>query len=288
MKFSAGFDVIINRSPIMSSQMTAKLGGSIMTKKFAIIFLAAAAFSLVPSFAPPLLAQQSPSSQSSPAQAHDSMAGMDMEQHDSEKNPDATKTANDAMSDHDMDMGTHMYMTALRSANPADEKRAEEILVQLRPTMEKYKDYRVALADGFKIFGPNVPQPQYHFTNYAYAMEASFKFDPAHPTSLLYKKTKDGYELVGAMYTARKLATEGDLNARVPLSVARWHKHTNLCLPPRGTSLQNADFKEFGLRGSIATQEACEQAGGRWFPQIFGWMVHVYPYETDPSKIWAH
>jgi len=272
----------------MSSQMTGKLGGSIMTKKFAIILLAAAAFSLGPSFAPSLLAQQSPSSQSSPAQAHDSMAGMDMEQHDSEKNPDATKTANDAMSDHDMDMGTHMYMTALRSANPADEKRAEEILVQLRPTMEKYKDYRVALADGFKIFGPNVPQPQYHFTNYAYAMEASFKFDPAHPTSLLYKKTKDGYELVGAMYTARKLATEGDLNARVPLSVARWHKHTNLCLPPRGTSLQNADFKEFGLRGSIATQEACEQAGGRWFPQIFGWMVHVYPYETDPSKIWAH
>jgi hypothetical protein len=158
----------------------------------------------------------------------------------------------------------------------------------LRPAIEKYKDYRVALADGFKIFGPNVPQPQYHFTNYAYALEASFKFDPAHPTSLLYKKTSDGYELVGAMYTDRKFATEDDLNARVPLSIARWHKHTNLCLPPRGTSLQQANFKEFGLKGSIATQEACEQAGGRWFPQIFGWMVHVYPYETDPAKIWAH
>jgi len=22
-------------------------------------------------------------------------------------------------------------------------------------------------------------------------------------------------------------------------------------------------------------------------PRIFGWMVHVYPYETDPAKIWA-
>jgi len=272
----------------MSTLIIPHIGDSIVNKKAGIILLAAAACLLLPSFAPPLPAQQSPNSQSPPAQAHDTMAGMDMGRHDSDKNPDATKAANDAMSDHDMDMNAHMYMTALRPTNPADEKRAQEILVQLRPTMEKYKDYRVALADGFKIFGPNVAQPQYHFTNYAYAMEASFKFDPEHPTSLLYKKTKDGYELVGAMYTARKLATEDDLNARVPLSVARWHKHTNLCLPPRGTSLQNANFKEFGLRGSIATEEACEQAGGRWFPQIFGWMVHVYPYETDPAKIWAH
>ena len=272
----------------MSNQMTGKIGGSIMSKKIAIVLPAAAALLLAPLFVPSLFAQQSPSSQSSPAQAHDSMPGMDMGQHDSEKNPDATKAANDAMSDHDMDMNAHMYMTSLRPANPADERRAEEILAQLRPAIEKYKDYRVALADGFKIFGPNVPQPQYHFTNYAYAFAASFEFDPTRPTSLLYKKTNDGYELVGAMYTARKLATEDDLNSRVPLSVARWHKHTNLCLPPKGTSLQNANFKEFGLKGSIATEEACEQAGGRWFPQIFGWMVHVYPYETDPAKIWAH
>jgi hypothetical protein len=272
----------------MSSQMIGHTGGSMISKKFVIILLAAAAFLLAPSFAPSLSAQQSPNSQSSPAQAHDSMPGMDMGQRDSEKNPDATKAANDAMSRHDVDMGAHMDMTSLRPANPADEKRAEEIVSQLRPVMEKYKDYRVALADGFKIFGPNVPQPQYHFTNYAYAFEASFTFDPTRPTSLLYKKTKDGYELVGAMYTARKLASEDDLNARVPLSVARWHKHTNLCLPPKGTSLQQVDLKEFGFRGSIASEEACEQAGGRWFPQIFGWMVHVYPYETDPAKIWAH
>ena len=180
----------------MGSQIIRKIIGAIMDKKFAFVLLAAAASFVVAS----LPAQQSQNPPSAPAQAHDSMPGMDMGQHDSDKNPDATKAANDAMSDHDMDMSAHMYMTALRPANPADEKRAEEILTQLRPTMEKYKDYRVALADGFKIFGPNVPQPQYHFTNYAYALEASFKFDPAHPTSLLYRKTNDGYELVGATF----------------------------------------------------------------------------------------
>jgi hypothetical protein len=270
----------------MSSKVIATIIRKTMENKFAIILLTAA----VAVFVPSLTAQQSQNPQSSPAQAHDSMPGMDMSQHDSDKNPDAAKAANDAMSDHDMDMSmsTHMHMTALRPANPADEERAKEILAQLRPAIEKYKDYRVALADGFKIFMPNVPQPHYHFTNYASAFEAAFEFNPAHPTSLLYKKTEDGYELEGAMYTAGKLATEDDLNARVPLSVARWHKHTKLCLPPKGASLQQVDLKEFGFRGSIATQEACEQAGGRWYPQIFGWMVHVYPYETDSSKIWAH
>jgi hypothetical protein len=270
----------------MSSQIIRGTLGKKMDKNLAIILLAVAASLLVPT----LVAQQPQNPSSSPAQTHDSMPGMDMGQHDSDKNPDAAKAANDAMSDHDMDMSmsAHMYMTTLRPANSADEKRAAEIVAQLRPAIEKYKDYRVALADGFKIFLPDVPQPHYHFTNYAYGFEAAFEFNPAHPTSLLYKKTKDGYELEGAMYTARKLATEDDLNARVPLSVARWHKHTNLCLPPKGVSLQQVDLKEFGFRGSIVSQEACEQAGGRWYPQIFSWMVHVYPYETDPSRIWAH
>ncbi|MGC1965044.1 MAG: hypothetical protein WA673_01210 [Candidatus Acidiferrales bacterium] len=235
----------------------------------------------------PVLAQQS---QAPAAQSHDSMAGMDMSgmQHDSDKSPEAAKAANDGMSDHDMDMGAHMFMTDLRPTNAADEKRAAEVLVELRPAIEKYKDYRVALGDGFRIFLPNVPQKIYHFTNYAYAMEAGFEFNPAHPTSLLYKKTNDGYELVGAMYTARRNATEEDLNARIPLSVARWHKHVNFCFGAKRGSVQQVNQKGFGFRSDIVTQDACEQAGGRWYPQIFGWMVHVYPYETDPAKVWAH
>lgn len=261
-----------------------------MQNKIAIKSLAVIVLAVAASFAAiPALSQQTQQSQPSQSQGHDGMAGMNMggAQRD-EQNPEAAKAANDAMSDHDMDMNGHMFMTDLRPENASDEKRTAEILAALRPAIEKYKDYRVALADGYKIFLPDIPQPHYHFTNYSYAFEAAFEFNTAHPTSLLYKKTKDGYELEGAMYTARKNATEDELNARIPLSVARWHKHVNLCFPPKGTSLQQVDLKEFGFRGSIVTQTACEQAGGRWASQVFGWMVHVYPYETDPSKIWAH
>jgi hypothetical protein len=240
------------------------------TKKSALILFAAAALLL------PLhtLSQQSQNPKTTEGQA----------QSQAQSNPQSQ--AGDGMAG--MDMGAHMFMTDLRAENSAEDKRATEIVDKLRPAIAKYKDYRVALADGFQIFMPNVAQEHYHFTNYTNAFEASLHFNPEHPTSLLYQKTADGYELEGAMYTAPKRASLDQLNERVPLSVARWHKHVNLCLPPKGAHLQDANLKEFGLRGSIATEEACNAAGGRWIPQIFGWMVHVYPYETDPAKIWAH
>jgi len=152
--------------------------------------------------------------------------------------------------------------------------------------MEKYKDYHVALNEGFKIFRPNLPQKEYHFTNYTNGFLEALTFDPARPTSLLYKRTANGYELVGAMYTMPRRATEEQLNERVPLSVATWHLHTNLCLPPKGQA-NTVDWSKFGLRGSIATREACEAAGGTFRPVIFGWMVHVYPYEDSMDKIFA-
>lgn len=254
------------------------------------VLLAAAMLCCAPAGAQQTSPAQAKPAQGATAKGQDSMPGMDMDDmhHDDAKNPGAAKSANDAMSGHDMEMNGHMYLTALRPDNPADEQRAAEIVAALRKSIVKYKDYRVALADGYQIFLPNIPQEHYHFTNYSFALKAAFTFDPEHPTSLLYKKTKSGYELEGAMYTARNRAREDELNERVPLSVARWHKHINFCAPPAGVSIEQADLKTFGLRGSIITEQACKQAGGRWHAQVFGWMVHVYPYESDPSKIWAH
>lgn len=216
------------------------------------------------------------------AQAMDpDMPGMDLE--------DAK--ANEAHAIHDMIPGqhahrAHMYMTAARPQTPEDLARAREIVDQLRDGISKYKDYRVALADGYKMFLPNLKQPVYHFTNHRNGFLEAFTFEPSRPTSLLYQKTSTGYELVGAMYTMLKRATEDQLNERIPLSVATWHLHTNLCVPPR-EQRRSADWTKFGLRGSIATEEACKAAGGRFHPVIFGWMVHVHPYEGSLDKIFA-
>jgi hypothetical protein len=186
-------------------------------------------------------------------------------------------------------MAAHMYVTTLRSMSAGDQQRADALVRAAAAAMAPYKDYRKALADGYEIFLPEIAQTQYHFTKYEYGRQARLRFDPLKPTSLLYKKTADsGYELVGAMYTDRVDATEDELNERVPLSIARWHQHINFCKAPAGQ--QTAYFgaaAKFGLRGSIETKEACEAAGGTFYPHLFGWMVHIYPYETDPKNIWS-
>ena len=186
-------------------------------------------------------------------------------------------------------MSGHMYMTSIKPAQPGDQQKADAVVEAAKAAMAPYQDYRKALADGYVIFLPNVPQPQYHFTNHEYGREARSKFDPLKPTSLLYEKTPDGgYKLVGAMYTDRVDATEEELNDRIPLSIARWHQHINFCKAPEGQkSAYFGPDAKFGLLGSITTKEACDEAGGQFYPHIFGWMVHVYPYETDAKKIWS-
>src|ERR1700747_3655280 len=101
-------------------------------------------------------------------------------------------------------MAGHMYITVLRPIKPGDQQRADAIVAAAKIAMAPYQDYHKALADGYEIFLPNVPQPQYHFTKYEYGLEARSQFDPTRPTSLLYKNTADcGYSLVGVMYTDR-------------------------------------------------------------------------------------
>jgi len=180
----------------------------------------------------------------------------------------------------------HMHMTAMRPEAPGDAERAQEVVTKLRAGIEKYKDYHVALNDGFRIFAPNIKQPEYHFTSYRNGFLESFTFDPSRPTSLLYKKTATGYELVGAMYTMPRNSSEDQLNERLPLSIAMWHQHTNLCFP-RLAHLRDADWTKFGLQGSIATQDACDAAGGRFHPVVLGWMTHVYPYAHSNDEIFA-
>jgi hypothetical protein len=186
-------------------------------------------------------------------------------------------------------MAGHMYMTVLRPAKPGDQQKADAVVAAAKQAMAPYEDYHKALADGYEIFLPDVPQPQYHFTKYDYGLEARLHFDPLKPTSLLYRKTPDGgYKLIGAMYSDRVDATEDELNDRIPLSIARWHQHINFCKAPAG---QKAAYfgpdARFGLGGSITTKEACDAAGGQFRTHLFGWMVHVYPYETDAKKIWS-
>jgi hypothetical protein len=256
---------------------------------------------LCATFAGASSAQQAPPPPSSTSASSSSKSSTQSNQHDMQgmggmpgMNMDHGQMSSDQMAQHDANqqmipghqhMGPHMKMSAKRSSTPEDWAKADDVVTELREGIERYKDYRAAIADGFRPFLPNLPQPMYHFTNAQNGFLESFTFDASRPTSLLYKKTASGYELVGAMYTMPVRATEEELNERIPLSIAQWHLHTNLCVPKPGQA-QHADFTKFGLMGSITTKASCDANGGRFYPILFGWMVHVYPFESTREKIW--
>jgi hypothetical protein len=181
-------------------------------------------------------------------------------------------------------MGGHMDVTVTRAVKPDDRARGDAIVAAAKRVMARYSTAADAERDGFKKFLPGVPLPTEHFTKDAWALEAWMgRFDLDHPTSLIYERHGDVLHLVGVMYTASKNASEEQLDADVPLSIARWHRHVRICQPPAGSGRD----PRFGLRGTISDANACAAAGGRWAPQVFGWMVHVWPQETDPARVWA-
>jgi hypothetical protein len=216
--------------------------------------------------------------------------------------------------------GPHIAITPSRPQTPQDVERAHDVLDTLRRVLAKYKDSRVALSEGYQIFLPTVPQEVYHFTDLAAAQnEYIGHSDLAHPGSILYEKNAAGdYVLVGAMYSAPAYYTYDQLDEIIPLSVAHWHTHTNICLP-NGISLNDvlrgdvgashldmpgmlpvsssasarainqrlgflADGR-FGFTGKIAGASECEAAGGHLLKQAFGWMVHVYPFNGDDLTV---
>jgi len=219
-------------------------------------------------------------------QAKDSMAGMDMSGGKGKMNDMADmKSMGPSMAA----MAGHMTITPVWPKQPGDEAKAKEVVAAAKAAIERYQDYRKALADGYVIANPKLEQPQYHFTKESNARDADFHFDPTKPTSLLYRRTPyQQYKLEGVMYTARPTATEEDLNERIPLSVARWHEHTNFCEAPADKVKDyQAVHPKFGMFGSIRTKEACEAEGGIFHPFMFTWMIHVFPYERDFKDVFS-
>ena len=204
------------------------------------------------------------------------------------------------MADHamsgpsDENMRKHMELTPMRKATRDDSLRAARVAADLKRAIAKYRDTALAVADGYKMFLPNLKnQRVYHFTNYGRAFKEAFRFNVEEPTSLLYKRGDDGkLTLVGAMYTMPKRANADRLNDRVPLSIARWHKHVNWCLPKKGDEARWLETKngkpQFGPASPVATKAACDAVNGEFHENLFGWMLHANVYEgSDLATIFG-
>jgi hypothetical protein len=189
-----------------------------------------------------------------------------------------------------MKMGNHMQMSFKGKAQPGDKQCAGRIVAAARGVVAHYSDVNTALRDGYKPFHPTGKMgEEVHYTNYRYNRLEQHHADYDHPGSILYKRTPEGMQAVGVMYTAPRDSTPEQLNAVAPLSIATWHRHVDFCGAPRSTPLkeQIGPHARLGPLGNIHTEEACKEAHGLWIPVVFGWMTHVYPNAKSPNDVWA-
>src|SRR5215208_7073196 len=226
---------------------------------------------------------QAPKHEHAKAEKHDAPDPMEKQAHDAM----GSRTGARAHGAH----SAHLRLSPARRATAADSARARAVLDNLRRVVAQYEDTTAAVKDGFRMFAPGVKhQPIYHFTKGRNARRNELGFDDGRPTSLRYERGRNGrLRLVGAMYTAPRGSTPAELDARVPLGIAQWHLHTNVCVPKRRQRERWRETRgnqmKFGPAGAIATKADCDVAGGRFHEEVLNWMVHVNTAQGRDLKV---
>lgn len=169
-----------------------------------------------------------------------------------------------------MELGHHrMSFTPRRAGTPADTARALAVVHTLRSAIARYPTLAEAESAGFRSRLPEAMQQRRRLLHVGRPGRrlGTGEFDPAAPQALLYRRDAGGeFVLAGAMFVAPEGATEDDLDASIPLSVARWHRHRDVCRGPKGE--MQARYRQ------ATTASACEGLGGR-FRSESRYMVHV-------------
>jgi hypothetical protein len=195
------------------------------------------------------------------------------------------------------DTSPHMRMGPTRVATPSDSARAAGIVVAARSALSQYTDVKLAERDGYYRNGTALDDlPIYHYNNLQnFGAANRGEFDVTKPVSLLYKKGDGGQlRLIGVMYATGASMAPEQLDALLPISMAHWHEHVNLCYPAGSAAralpkaIDNRTVFWIRLFFSITSEDECRHAGGQFVPVEFGWMAHVYLFadRDDPKAIW--
>jgi hypothetical protein len=154
-------------------------------------------------------------------------------------------------------------------------KNTVALLERARQATAKYQDVHVAEAEGYQLVGPDVPGMGVHFV---LTLEPK-RFDIEKPPILLYQKTPaapGGYTLAGVSYLwdAAEGADGQPLDPPFPKSLARWHRHGNICVLAH---LENPH----GL-----TEAQCREQGGRFIAES-QWLVHAWIWKDNPAGVFS-
>lgn len=172
-------------------------------------------------------------------------------------------------------MSPHQSHSAGTSISYAELKNTVAQLERAKQATAKYQDVHVAEAEGYRAMGPDFPGMGVHFV---LTLEPN-GFDIEKPPILLYEKdpaASGGYSLVGVTYLWNAAAgPDGQpLDPPFPKSLARWHRHTNICMLP---DLPNPH----GL-----TEKQCREQGGHFVAEA-PWMVHAWIWKDSPAGVFS-
>lgn len=173
--------------------------------------------------------------------------------------------------------GSMMQQQAHSDGAPVTYAELKNTLAQLdraKQATAKYQDVHVAEADGYHQMGPDFPGMGVHFVQ---TLEPK-SFDVEKPPILLYEKDagSGAYTLVGVVYLWNGAAgPDGQpLDPPFPKSLARWHRHSSLCMLP-------------GIANPHGFNEnQCRDKGGHFVAET-PWMLHAWIWKDSPSGVFS-
>ena len=186
----------------------------------------------------------------------------------------------------DANMMKHMELTPSRRRRMTTASAPRASPAELKRAIAKYADTAAAVADGYKMFLPNVKkQKVYHFTNNRRAFRRPSASTPTKPTSLLYSRGAGRQ----ARSRRRDVHDAEEREARPP-ERPRSTQHRALAQARelvraeerRRSALARAQETAqpvFGPESPIATKAECDAVSGDFHPSLFGWMIHANVYE---------
>jgi hypothetical protein len=109
---------------------------------------------------------------------------------------------------------------ALRAQGSSDAAR-EKLVAGARDGTAQYQNVNVAIADGFKRVGVELPAMGEHWVSLSRVLEN--RFDARRPSVLIYITTRGQRRLAGVGYTS--LLSEGEQPPPTAARVGDWHEH---------------------------------------------------------------
>jgi hypothetical protein len=192
-------------------------------------------------------------------------------QHTPATNPlpasDKTEVHNHDHNTHEDEYGAAVSYTEL--------KKTLDQLDRAREATAKYRDARVAEAEGYRNLG-GMPGIGLHFVLTA----DPDAFELEKPPILIYEEDPSvpgGYSLAGLSYLLKdKEGPDGQpVNNPFPKPLAMWHKHEHICI-----------FKDLSGHTDKLSEDQCTQQGGHFVKET-QWMIHAWVWKDSPLGVFS-